>query len=100
MDPRADAADLADLNVSSADGTLACEVILGYSFRNTSSSTAGTVNIHRGTTAAGPLIATVSLAASESTDRWWGDRGIKTDGSSYIDVPAGNIITGTVRVIQ
>ena len=68
----------------------------GFSLRETSGAAVATVRVYDGTSAAGTLLESVSLTASESAREWYDD-GIRCDTGIYIDVVAG-AVEGSVRI--
>lgn len=86
----ADAADTGDEAIVAAQAGLR---LLGWSVRETAAAVA-TLDIENGESAGSPDLAVINLAASESKDRWYGERGIAADGGIFV-----NRLTGTTLVI-
>lgn len=71
----------------------------GCSILNTHASDACTVKIYDGTSAAGTLLDTFSLAAGEETpNRWYGPQGISFDLGLFVDVGGTGTPEGSIRV--
>lgn len=69
---------------------------LGFSVRETSGSASARIDIYSGTSAAGLLLDSVSLAANESTREWYGPQGFVCPNGIYVDEVSGEV-AGVVR---
>lgn len=75
-------------------GKVACGFaadLMGWSMRNLSSSTLATIDIYDGPDTSGTPIMCVNLAASTSSNPWFGDAGIRFDNAIYINVTAQEV---------
>jgi len=71
----------------------------GFTMRENAGSAAAIAKIYDGTSASGPLLDTVYLAANGSRSEWYGPQGITlTNGGIYVDVSGTGVIEGSVRV--
>jgi hypothetical protein len=62
---------------------------MGFSVRETTGTAAAVLNLHHGTSNAGPILVTVSLGASESAREWYGPDGIAAASGIYLDRVSG-----------
>lgn len=85
--------------LTGSDQTLAAQgngVYAGYTVRETAGSTA-VVRIYDALSATGTLLDSISLAANESKNAWYGHGGIRYATGVYVDIVSG-AVEGSVRI--
>lgn len=65
--------------------------LAGWSLRNTSSSAAAQIDLYDGADATGQLVATITLAASESTRDYLPSPGVTCRRGVYADAVSGSV---------
>lgn len=63
--------------------------LMGWSVAEASGTAAAKVRLHHGRGTSSDAIATVSVATSDSKDRWLGDRGIDVPAGVYVELVSG-----------
>lgn len=75
--------------------------LMGFSARETTGTAGALFNIRHGTANTDPILATVSLGASESAREWYGPDGLAAASGAWLERVSGTIqVTGYVKVVN